>query len=144
MTDTVLRIRAEGRPAPKGSRIQGRDSKGRAFTRPASKYEKPWTDAVKAATEVQARHGTVSPPYVVDLQIFIATSKRPKYAWPCQTDVDKLARAVIDGLVQGGAISDDRHISELHAVKRFCEPGEPPGVLAYVATAQPRAIVVAS
>jgi len=139
-----LRIRAEGRPAPKGSRIQGTTKDGRSFTRPASKFEKPWVDAVKTATQVQTRHTTVSPPYVVDLQIFIATSKKPKYPWPCQNDVDKLARAVVDGLVQGGAISDDRHVVELHATKRFCEPGEEPGVLAYVATAQPRAIVIAS
>lgn len=140
----VLRIRAEGRPAPKGSRIQGRDSKGRAFTRPASKYEKPWTDAVKAATQLQARHLTVPAPYVVDVQIYVArVKKKPAHWWPSSSDVDKLARAIVDGLVQGGAIDDDRNVVELHATKRFCEPGEPPGCLAYVATAKLRAVVAA-
>lgn len=142
MTGTVLRVRAEGRPAPKGSRIQGRTKAGASFTRPASKYEKPWVDAVKAATQLQARHVTVDPPYVVDVQIYVpATKHKPAQWWPAQSDVDKLARAVIDGLVQGGALTDDRHVAELHATKRFCEPGEPPGCLVYVTTARTRAIV---
>jgi Holliday junction resolvase RusA-like endonuclease len=145
MTATVARVRAEGRPAPKGSRIQGRDKAGRSYTRPASKYEKPWVDAVKEAAELQARHVTVTPPYVVDVQIYVqATKHKPAHWWPAQSDVDKLARAVIDGLVFGGAIDDDRNVAELHAVKRFCEPGEPPGCLVYIATAQPRSVVCAA
>lgn len=132
---SAVRVRAEGRPAPKGSRIQGRTKAGRSYTRPASKYEKPWVDAVKHATELAMRHSLqIAPPYAVHLDLLIATSKRPKHRWPSQNDVDKLARSTVDGLVLGGAIDDDRNVIELHASKRFASEAEPPGVIAIVAS----------
>jgi hypothetical protein len=54
--------------------------------------------------------------------------------WPVVGDVDKLARAVVDGLVQGGALADDRHVTALTVGKRFAEPGESPGVACTVAS----------
>lgn len=130
---TAIRIEASGRPAPKGSRVYGRNKQGHTFTRPASKHEKPWVDAVKSATQLAMRHhAQIEPPYAVDLELRIVASKQPKYPWPSQHDIDKLVRAVIDGLVFGGAISDDRHVVSLTARKRFVEGDEPPGVVAYV------------
>jgi Holliday junction resolvase RusA-like endonuclease len=38
-------------------------------------------------------------------------------------DVDKLVRAVGDGLTQGGAIADDARIVDLHAYKRYSVDG---------------------
>jgi Holliday junction resolvase RusA-like endonuclease len=130
-----MRVEVEGRPAPKGSRIYGRNKKGQTFTRPASKYEKPWVDAVKAATALQMRHHEpIAPPYKIDLQIFVAASPRAAKPWPSQHDVDKLARAIVDGLVFGGAIGDDRDVIELHAHKSYAN-GRPAGVIAEVTSA---------
>lgn len=134
-TTTALRIRAEGRPAPKGSRNVKTTRAGKTYTYAASRFEKPWVDAVKAATELVMRHhDPLPPPYVLDLQILIERSSKPTHEWPSKHDLDKLARAVVDGLVAGKAISDDRHVTELHTTKRFADDGEPPGVIAYVTT----------
>ena len=42
-------------------------------------------------------------------------------------DADKLVRAVNDGLVNGGIIPDDNHITRLHAHKRRAAPNQPTG-----------------
>ena len=134
-TATAVRIRAEGRPAPKGSRIQGKTRDGRMFTRAASKYEAPWVEAVRRATELQMRRHTPIPaPYALHLDLLIATPHKRSRDWPSQHDLDKLVRSTIDGLVKGGAIDDDRNVIELHAVKRFVTDDEPPGVIAIIAT----------
>lgn len=135
MPNSAVRVRAEGRPAPKGSRIQGRTKDGRTFTRAASKFEAPWVAAVKRATEVQMRHHPlISPPYAVHLDIIVAAPGKSTHEWPTRHDLDKLARSTLDGLVKGGALSDDRHVIELHARKLYATDGEPPGAVAIVAT----------
>lgn len=43
-------------------------------------------------------------------------------------DVDKLARAVLDALVAGGALTDDKNVVNLQATKRWAHGREPAGV----------------
>lgn len=112
-----------GRPAPKGSRIAGKRKNGTVFTRPASKHEKPWQDAVASQCPL---HPRLRGPYVVELEHIAERPARPTYRYPVQ-DVDKLARATVDGLVRGGVLSDDKHVVQLIAWKRWAEPGEEPG-----------------
>jgi len=38
-------------------------------------------------------------------------------------DLDKLCRAVLDGLTMGGAWKDDSQVINLHAVKKYGVPG---------------------
>lgn len=132
----MIDVYVEGRPAPKGSRIQVVGKDGRTWSRPASKYEEAWIKAVKAATQVAMRHEhDPGPPYAVDLEIRIALPKRKidrKKWWPSQIDVDKLARSTIDGLAKGGAMTDDRHVIALTASKRYCAGNEVPGAFAHV------------
>ena len=139
--EEVIEVAVEGRPAPKGSRIAGRTKTGHTYTRPASKYEEPWIEAVKAAAQIVMRHHeTPAPPYEVRLEFHLKRAKeRRKDApeWPTVGDVDKLARAVIDGLVKGGAMQDDRHVTALTATKRFADPGEPTGVIAGIRSLAP-------
>ena len=143
MTDDLLAFRVLGRPAPKGSRIQMRRKDGTPFTRAASKYEAPWVRAVRDACLSQMRHRTMAqPPYAVDLSFEIAPSKvangrKRNYTYPVQSDLDKLARAVLDGLVQGGAIKDDRYVIRLSASKRFAESEDAQGVWVSVAAVDP-------
>lgn len=130
----MISIEVEGRPAPKGSRISKISKSGHSYTYPASKYEAPWVDAVKKATQVVMRHHTTpAPPYALDLELRIKRPvNRARYEWPSGADLDKLARAVIDGLVSGGALEDDRHVTDLTVHKRYVRENELPGVHAIV------------
>jgi Holliday junction resolvase RusA-like endonuclease len=130
----VIRVDVAGRPAPKGSRNAGKTKHGKVYTYPASKHERPWVDAVTDATRVVMRHRTTpEPPYHVGLTLRIPKGRsRTSYPWPTQHDVDKLARAVIDGLVKGKALLDDRHVTSLTVCKLFVSNDEEPGVSASV------------
>lgn len=130
-------VDVEGRPAPKGSRISGKTKSGKAYTYPASTYEKGWVEEVKHATQLVMRHrAPLPPPYAVRLTFRFAKAKRHKYPWPTSADLDKLARAVIDGLVKGGAMQDDRFVRALTAEKVFTLEGQEPGVIAEIASEQ--------
>lgn len=128
----MIQIEAEGRPAPKGSRIMGHTKAGKSYTRPASKFEKPWVDAVKAAAQIVMRHHSMpEPPYAVELCFYMHRPNNPRYGWPVKADIDKLARATLDGLVVGGAIRDDCHVTAL-TVSTAWATDRPPGVVAYI------------
>jgi Holliday junction resolvase RusA-like endonuclease len=123
----------EGRPAPKGSRIAGRTKSGKGYTYPASVYEKGWVAEVTHEAKLVMRHRqTPEPPYEVDLTFYLKPSKRPKWPWPTVGDIDKYARAVIDGLVKGGCMSDDRHVCALTVRKQWADDQHPMGVIAEI------------
>jgi len=111
----TVRLTIPGRIAPKGSRTTGVRRDGRRYTRPASKHEHPWTEAVARHAMVAARSGPLDPPYRVTLMFFFGRPARPAHAWPSRLDVDKAARAVLDGLVRGRLLVDDRHVIDLRA-----------------------------
>jgi Holliday junction resolvase RusA-like endonuclease len=125
----VIRFWVAGRAAPKGSRINRVRANGTVTSRPASKYERPWVDEVKRRGQIASRHAPdPGPPYAVELLFLIPRPANSRYAHPAQVDVDKLARAVIDGLVNAKLMSDDRHVTTMTATKRFAVSGEVPGV----------------
>ena len=108
-----------GDPAPKGSRSFG--ANGGNWE--SSKRCKPWVEAVAYAALANRPGGKVlEPPYAVEVEFNMPRPKRPKYGWPVIGDIDKLERACLDGLVQGGLIADDRHVVSLRSSKRFA-PG---------------------
>ena len=128
--DTAIVVEVEGRPAPKGSRISAKTKAGKAYTYPASTYEKPWIGAVAEATRQVMRHqADLEMPYSVDLLFRLHKGKYAGRAhpWPTVHDLDKLARAVIDGLVRGGAMIDDRHVIALTARKVWAQTDEEQG-----------------
>lgn len=43
-------------------------------------------------------------------------------------DVDKLVRAVFDALTAAEVVTDDKVITTVTAAKRYCQPGQQPGV----------------
>jgi Holliday junction resolvase RusA-like endonuclease len=66
----------------------------------------------------------LQPPYELELTISMPEPANPKYPWPTKDgDGDKLERAILDGLVQGGLLVDDRHVIECHWRKLFGTPG---------------------
>jgi Holliday junction resolvase RusA-like endonuclease len=125
----MIRVTVAGRPAPKGSRRVGHTKAGKAYTYPASRHELPWVAAVADATRVVMRHHeTLPPPYRVELYLRVpapVNGGRAAYPWPTQHDLDKLARAVVDGLVKGKAIVDDRHILAMSVEKDWATTDEP-------------------
>lgn len=113
-----------GIPAPKGSRTPGLRKDGSIYTRPASKREHPWVEQVAYAARANRPGGkTLEPPYEIELAFSMPRPAKPKYDWPTRGDIDKLERAVLDGLVRGGLILDDRHVTALRSSKCFAAPG---------------------
>jgi crossover junction endodeoxyribonuclease RusA len=130
-------IRVAGLPAPQGSKVRTRYG-----MREASKAVGPWRDAVR--TETQKVCGITvhafSGPVEVRLDVYLprpkghygtgknAGSVRPSAPlYPAgMPDLDKLCRAVLDGLTAGGAWKDDGQVVRLHAFKHYAA-GRPPG-----------------
>lgn len=136
----MITVEVEGRAAPKGSRIMGHTKTGQSFTRPASKFEKPWVDQIKTATQIVMRHHPMlDPPYDVDLHFYLERPKNPRYGWPVKADIDKLARAALDGLVLGGALLDDKHVTGLTVRTRWAD-SRAPGVTAQIERAKTLAL----
>jgi crossover junction endodeoxyribonuclease RusA len=135
-----VRIEVAGIPAPQGSKrhVGG----GRMVE--ASRAVGPWREAIRAETQrqVAARVGdellqriakgrpAAAGPVGVEIRFWLPRPKSApaSVAQPAKRpDLDKLCRAVLDGLVAGGAIADDGLVVSLTAEKRFATPDRPPG-----------------
>ena len=101
------------------------------FTYGASKIGKAWQQQVAASVPTQYTDptATIARPWQIVVVFRFRRPKRPKYLWPAHADIDKLGRATVDGLVDAGLLSDDRHVTGLYLRKEFAEPGEPEGAL---------------
>jgi crossover junction endodeoxyribonuclease RusA len=133
---SAAEIWVAGIPAPQGSKRHV--GNGRMIE--SSKAVGPWREAVRAET---ARI-MVSPFYSpVKIALFFRFP-RPKShfrtgrnahllcasapAYPAtKPDLDKLARAVLDGLTDGGAWQDDAQVVAIAAAKEYASPGRAPG-----------------
>ena len=128
-----MRIEVAGIPAPQGSKrhVGG----GRMVEQ--SRAVGPWREAVRA--ETQRAMSELSDAEFAKLFNDAAAVRivfrlpRPKAApkavlWPAKRpDLDKLTRAVLDGLVAGGAIADDSQVVHLMARKYFATETRRPG-----------------
>lgn len=121
MRPMSITLTVYGQAAPKGSRTLARRRDGSTYTRPASNREPAWTEAVaqQARWTVNQSREIPAPPYRVEMVFYLARPARPAHEHPSRTDVDKLVRAVLDGLVTGGLLTDDRHVTELVASKAW-------------------------
>ena len=121
-----------GDPVPKGSK------RGVTYTRAdghlgvrlieSSKAYPAWRDQVAAdldAARLRHRWPVLTGPVSVHLSFYLHKPKRPKHpVFPItKPDIDKLVRAVCDGLTTR-LVVDDSQIVELLAFKRYdAEPG---------------------
>ena len=130
-----MRIEVNGIPAPQGSKrhVGG----GRMVE--SSRAVGPWREAVRAETQ-RALAGVMVPefdifgPILVDVCFWLPRPKTlpKKVELPTKRpDLDKLVRAVLDGLVEGGAFADDSQVVSLIATKDFAT-SRPPGCLIIV------------
>ena len=95
-----------------------------------SKRTGPWVESVRLAAAMTGL-STLDPPYEVELRFSMPEPKKPTYGWPVSDgDLDKLVRAVLDGLQPGdlkgreyeGLIVDDKHVVKITTEKKFGTP----------------------
>jgi Holliday junction resolvase RusA-like endonuclease len=128
----VITFEVRGLPAPQGSKRPVRLGTGRIGMVESSKAVGPWREAVRAEAQnvIQVPFGG---PVRVHL-IFWLVRPKSHYrtgrnahllrdsapVWPDgKPDVDKLARATMDGLTESGAWKDDAQVVLLTAAKRY-------------------------
>jgi crossover junction endodeoxyribonuclease RusA len=129
-----LRIEVRGIPAPQGSKrhVGG----GRMIE--MSKAVGPWREAVRAETQrAMLGQAPTQRPVSVLVQFYMP---RPKSLAKTVTlpakrpDIDKLARAVLDGLTEGGAWLDDGQVIALFLRKHYAGQENPPGCVIDITT----------
>lgn len=111
-----------GRPAPQGSKGPlGTESNPRT---------KPWraTIAQVCRDGLPADWTPMDGPLIAELWFYFDPPKSAKRGdIPCTKttyDVDKLTRAIFDGLTEGGVVVDDARFADAHVHKRFVWPNE--------------------
>lgn len=128
----TLTLTVYGIAAPKGSpnrwRVQRSD--GREVTVLSEpKGTKEWQRMVSAAAQTVAAERTMRGPVEVSLRFYLPRPKsapKRRRTWPIgrTKDIDKLIRAVLDGLT-GPVLLDDGDVVSLTATKDY---GDPPRV----------------
>lgn len=126
----VCELLIEGVPIPQGSKTARiiRTPKGpiASLYNDNDKVLKPWRKTVTAAA---AALGVVrvEGPVVVDVEFRTVRPKSVKRQHPTvKPDVDKLQRALFDGITDAGVWRDDAQIVDVHATKVYADE---PGVL---------------
>jgi len=128
----VTRILVRGVPAPQGSKRHV----GRGILVESSKAVGPWREAVRGEAQRAFSEPLLGAVSVVLLFQFprprghYGTGRNRATVRPSaplhpsgRPDIDKLTRAVLDGLTMGGAWKDDAQVVELMARKMYGAPG---------------------
>lgn len=125
----MITLEVFGDPAPQGSKKVVR---GRLIE--ASKKLKPWRAAIEKACQPYAQDNIYLGPVRLEVDFFlprppsIRMTKRPLPIVP--PDLDKLLRAVGDGIGQSGFIwGDDSQVVEIFARKFYADDREPGAVI---------------
>lgn len=129
-----------GWPAPKGSITQG-VHRGRRFVRESSRRVAPWVDLIDAAASYAwRRRPPLESPVVVRSVFYLPRPRTNTDPYPTRRgsgDVDKLVRAVLDGLQRAKVLTDDANVVESSETKLFASGAYPPGVLIHAWTPAP-------
>ncbi|MCI2959524.1 RusA family crossover junction endodeoxyribonuclease [Agromyces atrinae] len=87
---------------------------------------KPWRAIVATHADLGV---TFDQPVAVTLRFVMPRPQRPRWQVPAvKPDIDKLVRAVLDGLTDGGLIADDARVVKLTASEEYASDGNPVGV----------------
>jgi crossover junction endodeoxyribonuclease RusA len=134
----MITVEVHGIPAPQGSKrhIGG----GRMVE--MSKAVGPWREAVRGETQrAMNGHGMLGGAVRCAITFYLPRPaghygtgrnkgkiRRSAPHWPAvRPDLDKLARAVLDGLTEGGAWKDDSQVIQLNVRKIYAVEDLPPG-----------------
>ena len=111
-------------PVPKGS-TKAFVVNGRACTTNANSKTKAWETLVATVAQEHRPEELWRGPVAVALRFIVSKPKTVKRGYPSvKPDIDKLARAVLDGLT-GIVFQDDAQVIDLEVRKRY---GDSPGV----------------
>jgi Holliday junction resolvase RusA-like endonuclease len=112
-----------GTPTPQGSKV----AYGRRVVDANAERLKPWRESVKQAalTACEGRLPLEGPLDVAVTFYLPRPASAPKRViWPAKKpDVDKLLRAAMDGMTDGGVWGDDAQVVRVVATKRFAGDG---------------------
>jgi Holliday junction resolvase RusA-like endonuclease len=128
VNDTIRCISFDvpGQPKSQGSKRIGEH--GQMFEQGGHELA-AWRKTIAQLAMLHRRGRTIDAAVTVRLSFrvrYVGKSWPPKQRW----DVDKLARAVLDGIVSGGLLADDALVVELHVTKHPV-PSDP-GVAVFV------------
>lgn len=92
---------------------------------------RPWRAAIKKVCDRKLPAGwdALDGPLEISMHFYFERGKTVTAPYPhtkTTYDVDKLARAMHDGLVDGGVLVDDSRVVDAHCFKRYCEKGTEP------------------
>lgn len=117
----IHRFEVDGLPIPQGSKTIAKAGR-KVWLRDANAAKlKPWRARVAAAADFGV---TLDGPVLVAAVFYMPRPKKPRWWRPAvKPDVDKLARALMDGMTDGGLLADDARVTDLILMKRYGEPG---------------------
>lgn len=127
----MIRFRVDGVPVPQGSKqIVRRGGKSWMIDANAAKL-RPWRAKVAAAADLGL---TFDGPVFVAATFFMPRPQRPRWWAPAvKPDIDKLVRALFDGMTDGGLLRDDARVTRKVIEKRYATDTHPVGVFVVVA-----------
>lgn len=113
---SVVSFWVGGEPAPQGSKrhVGG----GRLIE--SSKKLPAWREAVRSAAAEHAPKEPFDQPVILWADFYLPKPKKPRFWSPAVTpDLDKLLRALNDGLEAGGVVRNDSRVVEVSASKNY-------------------------
>lgn len=125
-----MTFRVDGVPVPQGSKTVARGG-GKSWLRDANGAKlAPWRRRVAdAAAEAASVGRSFDCPVLVVAVFYMPAPKRPRWWLPAvKPDLDKLMRALGDGMTDGGLVKDDARITTLALMKRYATDDNPAGV----------------
>jgi crossover junction endodeoxyribonuclease RusA len=140
----VIRVKVHGIPAPQGSKRHV----GKGVMIESSKAVAPWRERVAHETQDVIEAGQQPydhEPVLVRIMFYLprpqnhyGSRKGVRYVKDSapsrpvtmkKNDIDKLARAVLDGITEGGALRDDGQVASLDVDKYYANETFPPGAM---------------
>ena len=137
----ILHFRASGTPIPQGSKTVAQHG-GRAWVRDANAGKlKPWRENVATAARVSHSGARLDGHLSVDMLFLLPRPTSAIRPYPSvKPDLDKLVRAVMDGITDADVWADDARVVELWTAKAYAADGDTPGVIVYVTPTAPDAV----
>ena len=117
-----------GEPAPQGSKtafVRGR----RAVLVETSKKLPAWRKQIEDTARREYEGEPIDQPVRVAVDFFMPKPQKPRFDMPATApDLDKLCRAIGDGLEKGGVLRNDSRIVHWEARKHYADTPEEMGV----------------
>lgn len=131
-------IRAMGEPVPQGSKSAGIRG-GKAVMWDVNKALKPWRETVAQAAWAATNGEQIDTACIVTIWFYFTRPKTvTRTHMQVKPDIDKLCRAILDGLGDS-ILFDDSRVVELSARKQYADD-TPPGAMIHIRTIQHDAI----